>query len=53
MQLFWSVWVPFNFIFWWYAALQVNNAGWKHLVAGTVFAAVTGLAPFLIYQAIK
>ena len=53
MQLFWSFWVPFNFLFWWFAALKVNNSGWKHVVAGTVFAVVTGVAPFLIYQAIK
>nr|DAH53654.1 MAG TPA: hypothetical protein [Caudoviricetes sp.] len=53
MQLFWSFWVPLNFLFWWCAALKVNNPGWKHVAAGTVFAAVTGLAPFLIYQAIK
>ena len=53
MQLFWSFWIPINFLFWWYAALKVNNPGWKHVVAGTVFAFVTGMVPFLIYQAIK
>ena len=53
MQLFWSFWVPFNFIFWWFAALNVSNPGWKHVAVGTAFAVVTGVIPFLIYQAIK
>lgn len=49
MSIFWSFWIPFNFMFWWMMSAQVSKPEVIHFYVGTVFAVVTGIIPFLIW----
>lgn len=53
MALFWSFWIPFNFMFWWAMAAKVNKPSMIHFISGSFFAVVTGVVPFLLYQRFK
>lgn len=53
MALFWSFWIPFNFMFWWDVAASVNNQQWMHFMIGSFFAVVPGVMPGLLYQYFK
>ena len=53
MALFRSFWIPFNFMFWWAMAAEVNEPRWIHFMVGSFFAAVTGVVPCLLYQYFK
>lgn len=49
MALFWSLWIPLNFVFWWAMAAGVNEP----ISVGSFFAVVTGVVPCLLYQYFK
>lgn len=49
MSIFWSFWIPFNFMFWWMMSAQVSNPKAIHFYIGTGFAVVTGIIPFIIW----
>ena len=53
MALFWSFWIPFNFMFWWFVAARVDETSWKHFIVGSLFAVITGVVPCLLYQYFK
>lgn len=53
MALFWSFWIPLNFMFWWAMAAGVNEPKWIHFMVGSFFAVVTGVVPFLLYHCFK
>lgn len=53
MALFWSFWIPFNFMFWWDIAAGVSNPNRLYLIVGSFFAVVAGVVPCLLYQCFK
>lgn len=53
MAIFWSFWIPLNFMFWWFVAARVDGTSWMHFMVGSFFAVVTGVVPFLLYQCFK
>lgn len=53
MALFWSFWIPLNFMFWWTVAAGVNEPRLIHFIVGLFFAVVTGVVPCLLYQCFK
>ncbi len=53
MALFWSFWIPLNFMFWWVMAAEVTEPRGIHSIVGSFFASVTGVVPFLLYQCFK
>lgn len=53
MALFWSFWIPLNFMFWWFIAAGVREPSKIHFMIGSFFSVVTGVVPFLLYQCIK
>ncbi|MEE1123552.1 MAG: hypothetical protein UHU06_08445 [Acinetobacter pseudolwoffii] len=53
MALFWSFWIPMNFMFWWAMATKVNKPSGIHFISGSFFAVVTGVVPCLLYQYFK
>lgn len=53
MALFWSLWIPLNFMFWWAMSAGVNEPRCIHFIVGSFFAVVTGVVPFLLYQCFK
>lgn len=53
MELFFSFWIPANFIFWWVIAAGVKNCGWNHLFVSTFFALVTGCGPLIIWLLLR
>ena len=53
MAIFWSFWIPFNFMFWWAMASKVNKPNGIHFISGSFFAVVTGVVPCLLYQCFK
>lgn len=53
MALFFSFWIPLNFMFWWAMATKVNKPSGIHFIVGSFFAVVTGVVPFLLYQCFK
>lgn len=50
MQLFWSFWIPLNFVFWWFIAAGVKSPNWMHFMVASFFAVVTGIVPPVLYQ---
>lgn len=53
MALFWSFWIPMDFMFWWAMATKVNKPSGMHFISGSFFAVVTGVVPCLLYQYFK
>nr|DAH84894.1 MAG TPA: hypothetical protein [Caudoviricetes sp.] len=53
MALFWSFWIPFNFMFLWAIAAGVSEPSRIHFMVGSFFAVVTGVVPCLLYQYFK
>lgn len=53
MVLFWSFWIPFNFMFWLAMAAGVSEPSRIHFMVGSFFAVVTGVVPCLLYQYFK
>lgn len=49
MALFWSFWIPFNFMFWWAMAAGVSEQSRIHFMIGSFFAVVTGGILFIKY----
>ncbi len=48
MALFWSFWIPLNFMFWWFIAAGVSEPSKIHFMVGSFFAVVTGVVPCLL-----
>ncbi|UTI75191.1 hypothetical protein [Escherichia phage vB_Eco_ZCEC08] len=53
MALFWSFWIPLNFMFWWFIAAGVQEPSKIHFMISSFFAVMTGVVPCLLYQYFK
>lgn len=53
MGLFWSFWIPINFMFWWFMAAGVKQPKKIHFMVASFFAITTGVVPFVLSQYIK